>query len=211
LGQERPTGQGGADVCNDPQGHSRRSDRARQGEPRGYARARAERGVSAKALAILVGGGPAPGINAVIAAATIEARNRGLRVLGCHEGYQWLMQRNLGHVEELEIAPLSRIHFEGGSVLRTSRANPSRSAETLQNVAESLQRLGATYLLTIGGDDTASGAAAVAQVLGGKLTVAHVPKTIDNDLPLPAGIPTFGFTTAVDVGKDLVRNLMKDA
>jgi len=167
--------------------------------------------VSAKGLAILVGGGPAPGINAVIAAATIEARNRGLRVLGCHDGYQWLMQRDLGHVEELEIAPLSRIHFEGGSVLRTSRANPARSAETLQNVAESLQRLGASYLLTIGGDDTATGAAAVARVLGGKLAVAHVPKTIDNDLPLPAGIPTFGFTTAVDVGKDLVRNLMKDA
>ena len=167
--------------------------------------------MSAKALAILVGGGPAPGINAVIAAATIEARNRGLRVLGCHDGYRWLMQKDLGHVEELEIASLSRIHFEGGSVLRTSRANPSRSAETLQSVAESLQSLGASYLLTIGGDDTASGAAAVAQVSGGKLAVAHVPKTIDNDLPLPAGIPTFGFTTAVDVGKDLVRNLMKDA
>ena len=54
------------------------------------------------ALAILVGGGPAPGINAVIAAATIEARNRGLRVLGCHDGYQWLMQKNTSHVEPLE-------------------------------------------------------------------------------------------------------------
>ena len=42
-------------------------------------------------LAILVGGGPAPGINAVIAAATIEARDRGGVVLGCHDGYQWLM------------------------------------------------------------------------------------------------------------------------
>jgi 6-phosphofructokinase len=63
--------------------------------------------------------------------------------------------------------------------------------------------------LTIGGDDTASGAAAVVRVLGGKLAVAHVPKTIDNDLPLPPGVPTFGFTTAVDVGKDLVRNLME--
>ena len=167
--------------------------------------------MSAGALAILVGGGPAPGINAVIAAATIEARNRGLVVLGCHDGYQWLMKKDTSHVEELEIASLSRIHFEGGSVLRTSRANPARSAETLQNVAESLQRLGASYLLTIGGDDTASGAAAVARVLGGKLKVAHVPKTIDNDLPLPPGVPTFGFTTAVDVGKDLVRNLMKDA
>jgi ATP-dependent phosphofructokinase / diphosphate-dependent phosphofructokinase len=167
--------------------------------------------MSAGTLAILVGGGPAPGINAVIAAATIEARNRGLVVLGCHDGYQWLMKKDTSHVEELEIASLSRIHFEGGSVLRTSRANPARSAETLQNVAESLQHLGASYLLTIGGDDTASGAAAVARVLGGKLAVAHVPKTIDNDLPLPPGVPTFGFTTAVDVGKDLVRNLMKDA
>ena len=167
--------------------------------------------MSAGALAILVGGGPAPGINAVIAAATIEARNRGLVVLGCHDGYQWLMKKDTSHVEELEIATLSRIHFEGGSVLRTSRANPARSAETLQSVAESLERLGASYLLTIGGDDTASGAAAVARVLGGKLAVAHVPKTIDNDLPLPPGVPTFGFTTAVDVGKDLVQNLMKDA
>jgi len=167
--------------------------------------------VSAKTLAILVGGGPAPGINAVIAAATIEARNRGLRVLGCHDGYKWLMQGDLGRVEELEVAALSRIHFEGGSVLRTSRANPAKSAETLRAVAESLQRLGVSYLVTIGGDDTASAAAAVARTVGGKLAVAHVPKTIDNDLPLPAGIPTFGYTTAVDVGKDVVRNLMKDA
>lgn len=167
--------------------------------------------MSTRTLAILVGGGPAPGINAVIAAATIEARNRGLRVLGCHDGYKWLMRGDLGHVEDLEVAALSRIHFDGGSILRTSRANPAQSADTLRNVAESLQRLGVSCLLAIGGDDTASGAAAVARTLAGRLAVAHVPKTIDNDLPLPAGIPTFGFTTAVDVGKDLVRNLMKEA
>ena len=45
-----------------------------------------------KTLAILVGGGPSPGINAVIAAAAIEARNSGLRVIGCHDGYKWLMR-----------------------------------------------------------------------------------------------------------------------
>ena len=167
--------------------------------------------MSAKTLAILVGGGPAPGINAVIAAATIEARNRGLRVLGCHDGYAWLMKGDLRRIEELAETTLSRIHFEGGSVLRTSRANPAKSAETLRSVSDSLQRLGVSYLVTIGGDDTASAAAAVARTGGGRLKVAHVPKTIDNDLPLPAGIPTFGYTTAVDVGKDLVRNLMKDA
>jgi 6-phosphofructokinase len=164
-----------------------------------------------KTLAILVGGGPAPGINAVIAAATIEARNSGLRVIGCHDGFKWLMQGDIDHIQELEIASLSRIHFEGGSILRTSRANPTRSAETLGNTAESLRRLDVSYLLAIGGDDTAFGAARVARMLDGRLAVAHVPKTIDNDLPLPKEIPTFGFTTAMDVGKDLVRNLMKDA
>jgi 6-phosphofructokinase 1 len=167
--------------------------------------------VSAKTLALLVGGGPAPGINAVIGAATIEARNRGLRVLGCHDGYHWLMRGDLQHVEELHISPVSRIHFEGGSVLRTSRANPTKSPEALAQVVESLRRLDVSYLLTIGGDDTASAAARVARELGGRLAVAHVPKTIDNDLPLPRGLRTFGFTTAVDVGKDIVRNLMSDA
>jgi 6-phosphofructokinase 1 len=68
-----------------------------------------------------------------------------------------------------------------------------------------------SYLLTIGGDDTAFAAARVAETLGGSLAVAHVPKTIDNDLPLPEEVVTFGYTTAVNLGKDLVRNLMQDA
>jgi 6-phosphofructokinase len=164
-----------------------------------------------KTLAILVGGGPAPGINAVIAAATIEARNQGLRVLGCQEGYRWLMQGDLERVLELNIPDVSRIHFEGGSILGTSRTNPARAPEAARTVADALRRLDVSYLVTIGGDDTAFGAARVAEALGGSLTVAHVPKTIDNDLPLPHDIPTFGFTTAVDLGKDLVRNLMQDA
>ena len=164
-----------------------------------------------KTLAILVGGGPAPGINAVIAAATIEARNRGLRVLGCEDGFKWLMLGDLSRVHELDIGALTQIHFEGGSILRTARANPTRSPEALQHVVESLRRLDTSYLLTIGGDDTAFAASQVARAAGGRMAVVHVPKTIDNDLPLPPEIPTFGFTTAVDLGMQLARNLMKDA
>jgi len=164
-----------------------------------------------KTLAILVGGGPAPGINAVIAAATIEARNRGLRVLGCEDGFKWLMLGDRSRVHELDIGALTQIHFEGGSILRTARANPTRSPEALQHVVESLRRLDTSYLLTIGGDDTAFAASQVARAAGGRMAVVHVPKTIDNDLPLPPEIPTFGFTTAVDLGMQLVRNLMKDA
>ena len=163
-----------------------------------------------KTLAILVGGGPAPGINAVIAAATIEARNHGLRVLGCYDGFRWLMAGDTSHVVELEIDDVSRIHFDGGSILRTSRANPTGAPDGSRRVAEGLQALGVNHLIAIGGDDTAFAASRVAQALSG-LTVAHVPKTIDNDLPLPSDIVTFGFTTACDLGKDLVRNLMQDA
>jgi ATP-dependent phosphofructokinase / diphosphate-dependent phosphofructokinase len=163
-----------------------------------------------KTLAILVGGGPAPGINAVIAAATIEARNHGLRVLGCYDGFKWLAQGDTEHVVELEINDTSRIHFDGGSIIRTSRTNPTKSPEGVDRVADSLKRLSVDYLLTIGGDDTAFAASRLAKTLEG-LTVAHVPKTIDNDLPLPSDIVTFGFTTACNLGKELVRNLMQDA
>ena len=163
-----------------------------------------------KTLAILVGGGPAPGINAVISAATIEARNHGLRVLGCYDGFKWLVQGDIEHVVELEINDTSRIHFDGGSIIRTSRTNPTRTPEGIARVAEALKRLGVDHLVTIGGDDTAFAASRLAKAVEG-LTVAHVPKTIDNDLPLPSDIMTFGFTTACNLGKELVRNLMQDA
>ena len=163
-----------------------------------------------KTLGILVGGGPAPGINAVIAAATIEARNHGARVLGCYDGFKWLAEGDTDHAVELTINELTRIHFDGGSIIRTSRTNPSGTPEGVARVAETLKRLGVDHLITIGGDDTAYSASCVAKALPG-LTVAHVPKTIDNDLPLPSDIVTFGFTTACNFGKDLVRNLMQDA
>jgi ATP-dependent phosphofructokinase / diphosphate-dependent phosphofructokinase len=164
----------------------------------------------AKTLAILVGGGPAPGINAVIAAATIEARNHGLRVLGCYDGFKWLAQGDTTHVVDLEINDTSRIHFDGGSILRTSRTNPTRTPGGIRVVADALQRLGVNHLITIGGDDTSFSSSQLAKAVPG-LTVAHVPKTIDNDLPLPGDVVTFGFTTACNLGKELVRNLMQDA
>jgi 6-phosphofructokinase 1 len=164
-----------------------------------------------KTLAIVVGGGPSPGINAVIAAATIEARNHGLRVLGIRTGFRALVNGEHDGVRELGVSDVSRIHFDGGSILGTSRVNPARTPEDLRRVVEGLSQLDVSFLLTIGGDDTAFAASRVAAAMPGQLATVHVPKTIDNDLPLPPGIPTFGFTTAVNVGKDLVRNLMQDA
>ncbi len=168
------------------------------------------RGV-AERIGILVGGGPAPGINSVIAAATIEAINNGLQVIGIYDGYRHLVDGDITQVTELTIADVSRVHGTGGSILRTSRTNPAKDEASLARAVESLKRLGLRYLITIGGDDTTYGAIRIAEASEGKIGVASVPKTIDNDLPLPDNAPTFGFETARSVGTAIVENLMEDA
>jgi len=162
-------------------------------------------------LGILVGGGPAPGINGVISAITLEARTRAHRVIGIYDGFQWLMKGDTSHVKELDHDDVSRVHFLGGSILNTSRANPTKNVEDLKRVVESLDQLGIGRLATIGGDDTMFAASQVAKHAAGRIRVCHVPKTIDNDLPLPGEIPTFGFETARQLGSDLVQNLMEDS
>lgn len=162
-------------------------------------------------VGILVGGGPAPGINSVISAATIRSILGGSDVLGIIDGFKWLLEGGTGQVRPLSIEDVSRIHFRGGSYLGTSRANPTRSTESLENVLFALSSLGVTRLMTIGGDDTAFSAMKLEERAGGRLQVVHVPKTIDNDLDLPYGIPTFGFQTARHVGAEIVKNLMVDA
>lgn len=177
-------------------------------------------------LGILVGGGPAPGINGVIGAAAIEAVNSGMAVVGFYDGFQWLSGDKFvaeRHTVTLDIPDVARIHFDGGSILRTARTSlldEKRLGEStvvepdpvkVDNVLRNFTELGITHLITIGGDDTALSARFVAERTGGRIHVVHVPKTIDNDLPLPGDIPTFGFNTARDLGARLVANLMEDA
>ena len=162
-------------------------------------------------LAILVGGGPAPGINGVIASATIEARHNGLRVLGVYDGYRHLVEGDTSHVVELDVEHVSRLHFTGGSLLRTSRTNPAKDPDSLRRCIRALTMLGVRYLITIGGDDTTYGATRISAETKGRISVASVPKTIDNDLPLPDNAPTFGFETARSIGSAIVENLMEDA
>jgi ATP-dependent phosphofructokinase / diphosphate-dependent phosphofructokinase len=167
--------------------------------------------MSSNVLGILVGGGPAPGINAVISAATIEAINEGFEVLGIQDGFKWLLREDTSRVRHLDIDDVSRIHLDGGSVLGTARDNPTKSETGLRTVVDTLRLLGITHLVTIGGDDTALSSSSVAERSGHEIRVVHVPKTIDNDLPLPSHIPTFGYQTARHAGVELVRNLLEDA
>src|SRR4030067_3223915 len=167
--------------------------------------------IALKKLAILVGGGPAPGINSVIGAATIRASVEGVEVLGIRDGFKWLMIGDISHTKELTIDSVSRIHFRGGSYIGISRSNPTKDKKHLENTVTSLLRLNVDKLISIGGDDTAFSALKVDEMAAGRIKVVNVPKTIDNDLDLPHGIPTFGFQTARHIGVEVVKNLMVDA
>ena len=164
-----------------------------------------------KTLAILVGGGPAPGINGVIRSITIEAVNSGLNVIGIYDGFEYLSRGDSSHTTELRIDDVSRIHFDGGSILHTSRVNPAKSQEMLEATLKALTQLSVDYLVTIGGDDTATSGYKIDQLAKGQIQVAHIPKTIDNDLPLPGNMPTFGYQTARDFGFRIVQSIMMDA
>lgn len=165
-------------------------------------------------IGILVGGGPAPGINGVIYAAAMRACQNRREVIGIYDGFAHLMQ---GEVVGIRLEPdnVGYIHKEGGSILHTARANPTRSESDLRRCVTALIDAGITSLVSIGGDDTAFSAARVAryaqETMGVTLRSVHVPKTIDNDLPLPEDIPTFGYETARSLGANLVMNLKRDA
>ena len=153
---------------------------------------------------------PAPGINGVIGAATLAAVRSGARVIGIREGFRHIMAGEVGQVVELDAESVEGVHLRGGSILHTARANPTKKREHLEGCVRSLDRLGIDHLITIGGDDTATSASQVAEAAAGRVRVVHVPKTIDNDLPLPEGIPTFGFETAREHATAVVERILED-
>ena len=171
-------------------------------------------------LGILVGGGPAPGINGVISSVTIEAINCGMEVIGFQNGFKHLVEGSLTHNRQLTREDATACYLQGGSILGTSRTNPAKNPADMAKVIEVLQKLGVTCLVTIGGDDTAFSSSQVAKHIGAGsdrsdghplVRVCHVPKTIDNDLPLPEGVPTFGYETARHYGVLTTRALAADA
>lgn len=162
-------------------------------------------------IAILAGGGPAPGINSVIGAATIRGILAGVDVIGLNDGFQWVMQGDVSHTSSLTIKNVAAIHFRGGSSIGISRANPAGDRAALGRTLESLERLGVGALVTIGGDETLHAVMQLSELTQGRIKFAHVPKTIDNDMALPNGSPTFGFQTARHVGVGIVKDLQVDA
>ncbi|MBO0858184.1 MAG: 6-phosphofructokinase [Chloracidobacterium sp.] len=164
-----------------------------------------------KKLGILVGGGPAPGINSVISAVALEAIRLGCSPIGFHDGFEWLAERYTDEQHELTVDEVSRIHMDGGSILGTSRTDVAHDRQMLENTIAALKKLGIEALVAIGGDDMLASAAAIESHAEGEIRVVQIPKSIDNDLPLPASLTTLGYETARQVGVGIVNSLMEDA
>ncbi len=162
-------------------------------------------------LGIIVGGGPAPGINGVISSATIEAVNQGRQVVGIVGGFKRLFDGDVKCAVPLTIQDVSRLHTQGGSILRTSRDYPEKARERFKVLMSTLKQIGVRHLVTIGGEGTLFMANWIEKEGRGSINVAHVPKTIDNDIPLPGGVSTFGYQTARHWGVEIVKNIMEDA
>lgn len=160
-------------------------------------------------IAILCGGGPAPGINTVISSVSKTFLRAGYRVLGIHEGYKGLFADN-PRTEEIDFIMADRIHHVGGSALQMSRFKPKDEDFRPDFFTKNNVKL----LVTIGGDDTASTANRISRYLkenNVEIQNIHVPKTIDNDLPLPEGIPTFGYQSAKNKGVEIAASVYEDA
>lgn len=161
------------------------------------------------AIAILCAGGPAPGINTVIGSVTKVFLNSGYRVLGINEGYKTLFDEETSF-EELDFNFADTVFSRGGSALPMSRHKPKDSEFTTTFFTENNVKL----LVTVGGDDTASTSNRLAKFLAKnnvKVSNIHVPKTIDNDLPLAEGSPTFGYQSAKEEGVRIATTIYEDA
>lgn len=162
-----------------------------------------------KSVAIICAGGPAPGINTVISSVAKVFLKDDYRVLGVHNGYEGLFAEKTP-IKEFDFHHADRIFSRGGSTLIMSRFKPKDSEF---NTAF-FERENVKLLVTIGGDDTASTANGLTKYLkseGLDIANIHVPKTIDNDLPLPGRNPTFGFHSAKDEGVKIGNILYEDA
>jgi 6-phosphofructokinase 1 len=148
-------------------------------------------------IGVLTGGGDCPGLNAVIRAVVRKGTfHYEDGFVGFVEGWRGLLEDK---TMELDLSSVGGILPRGGTILRTSRTNPAKKPNGLQQCADNLKKHGCDALIAIGGDDTLSVAK---KLFDNGVKVVGVPKTIDNDL---SGTDfTFGFDTAVNVATEAI-------
>ncbi|HUV01021.1 MAG TPA: ATP-dependent 6-phosphofructokinase [Bacteroidales bacterium] len=160
-------------------------------------------------VGIVTCGGLCPGVNNVIRSLVNQLYYRyGIsRVLGFKYGYEGLVSKYNHPVIELTAPMVSNIHLSGGTFLGTSRGN-----QDVEKMVDTLEILNINVLICIGGDGTLRGAHAIHEEIEKRklrISVAGIPKTIDNDIDLIQ--KSFGFETAFSIANDIIRNAHNEA
>src|SRR5574344_605300 len=166
-----------------------------------------------ESIVILTGGGPAPGINTVVGTIAKTFISKGYRVIGLHGGYKAIFSPEPSHID-IDFFLADSIFNRGGSYLMMSRYKPTQEDFDKNFNKHFFELNNVKLLVTIGGDDTASTANRIAKFLKSKdyhIQNIHVPKTIDNDLPLPDSQPTFGYQSAKSEGTRVATIVYEDA
>ncbi|EYF08643.1 6-phosphofructokinase [Chondromyces apiculatus] len=171
-------------------------------------------------IAINTGGGDAPGLNAVIRAATLAAVGRGWEMWGVRHGYRGLLDPAEGGLVRLDQERVRGITYLGGTILGTAnRGDPFKfptkapgeqvavPVDRSEDLVRRFQEEGLEALIAAGGDGSMRIANAL--VKRGLPRVIGVPKTIDNDV-LGTDM-TFGFDTAVGIATESIDRLHSTA
>lgn len=166
-----------------------------------------------ESIVILTGGGPAPGMNTVVGTIAKTFLSKGYNVIGLHEGYKALFSAEPCFTN-IDFFLADSIFNRGGSYLMMSRYKPSQEDFDKNFNLKFFEKNNVKLLITVGGDDTASTANRISKFLESKnytIQNIHVPKTIDNDLPLPNNQPTFGYESAKSEGTRVATTVYEDA
>jgi 6-phosphofructokinase 1 len=154
-------------------------------------------------IGVLTGGGDCPGLNPAIRAIVMRALEYGDELVGLRQGWQGLREEL---TTPLTLEAVEPIINQGGTVLGSSRTNPTKDEESIAQCLATAKKLGLDALIALGGEDTLGGAHAMC---GRGLDCVGVPKTMDNDLS--ATDYTFGFDSAVSVAVDAADRLKDTA
>ena len=151
-------------------------------------------------IGVLTSGGDAPGMNACIRAIVRCGASRGLEVVGIRRGYCGILEEDFVKFGPRSVANI--IH-RGGTILETARCEEMKTEEGVRKASRILQREGIEGLITIGGDGTFRGAAALAE--DGNVKVIGVPGTIDNDVY--GTDDAIGFDTAINTALEAIDKI----
>ncbi|MFJ4190845.1 6-phosphofructokinase [Kitasatospora sp. NPDC089509] len=155
-------------------------------------------------IGVLTSGGDCPGLNAVIRSVVHRGVvDHGDEIIGFEDGWRGFLE---GHHRPLTLDSVSGILAQGGTILGSSRVQPSHLRDGVERAKKYCADLGLDAVIPIGGEGTLKAAKLMSDA---GLPIVGVPKTIDNDIA--ATDVTFGFDTAVSVATEALDRLKTTA